>query len=101
MCTNLHPFHRQERRQIGGERGQHEDDEHPVRGDQDPTADGFRRFSSSLWRERRQREPKALDESEIPVRQWSFVLEEGEKNEIILSGSFFRILKFKYFSCNL
>lgn len=64
----MHPFHGEERGQIGGERGQHEHDEHPVRGDQNASADGFRSLTTPLWGERRQREPETLDQREIPAR---------------------------------
>lgn len=61
----MHAFYSEECRQIGSERGQHEYDENPIGGDQNAAADGFRRFAASLRRERSQREPKTLDQSEI------------------------------------
>lgn len=65
--AHLHPFHRQKCCQIRSERSQHEDDENPIGGDQDAAADRFWRFPSSLRRERSQREPKTLDEREMPI----------------------------------
>lgn len=63
----MHPLHRQKRRQVGGERGQHEHDEHPVSSDQNAAADRFRCFSASLRRKRSQSEPKTLDQCEFPA----------------------------------
>lgn len=86
IFTHLHPFHGEERGQIGGERGQHEHDEHPVRGDQNTSADGFRSLATSLRGERRQREPETLDQRKVPAR---------------LNGQLLKFYDNPYFSCTL
>lgn len=82
LPTHLHPLDGEESREIGRESGEHEDDEEPVGSDEGTARERLGRLAAALGRERRQGEPEALLQRELPemssmktfsLQNWTFL----------------------------
>ena len=67
LHCRLHSLHGEEGGQVGGEGGQHQNNEEPISGDQDAPGQRLGRLPAALGGQRGEGEPEALLQVEVPA----------------------------------